>query len=441
MPLDGAEAAKFEVEMMLNDRDEAGCMQGGITFNSDLYDLESMARLAAHTIILLQRALETQDVPLQELSVMGIAEGQLVMQEWNDTMQAYPKASVAHVLVEAVGCAMPRSLAVMHEGAQLTYGQLLVRTGHLAVRLKQRSGVEPDSVVGLCLEKSVEEVVGMVGIMRAGGAYVPLDPSLPGARLAYLVEQCECPAIVSQQKYFKCAVASASQSTVIVIAEDVMTESQDGGRQCAAGCGSGSSLAYVLFTSGSTGKPKGVMLQHNSLVPFMIATTADGGFYDSDTVLHTCSFTFDPSVELVWCTLSCGAKLVLGKPGSLTDMEYLKQLLEENNVSFFDTVPSVLKMYMTVTAQPFPRSLRMIYVGGEALSVELASTMAMQHSRVELWNLYGPTEVTVTSHGFNCALVNGELNFGQHVPIGKAVTNTTGYVLDGDREAAAIGVD
>lgn len=261
----------------------------------------------------------------------------------------------------------------------------------------------------------------MVGIMRSGGAYVPLDPKLPVDRLRYIVEQCGCKGLVSQRKH---AGVGASLGIATCVVEE-LTDAVDGTRFAGVRCDSESS-AYVLFTSGSTGKPKGVIVEHGSLTPFVFAAMHSIALQYDDVLLHTCSFTFDPSVELVWCSMCAGSKLVLGKSGALTDTDYLHKLMVASRVTFFDTVPSVLAAYISVQSNPFPPSLRMVYVGGEALAVGLAVDLVASHGSVELWNLYGPTEVTVTSHAFHCKLDS----FCRRVPIGCPVVNTTGFVLD-----------
>ena len=192
----------------------------------------------------------------------------MVMEEWNETTQPYPVAVTAPALFEAQASRTPDGVALVFEGVEVRYSELLTMTSRLALRLVEGWDVGADSVVGLCVEKSVEEVCGMVGIMRGGGAYVPLDPKLPVDRLCYLVDQCGCGVVVSQGKHVGVSWALGVDACV---AEDALWDEAVGqpnghGMPCC----DPQSLAYVLFTSGTTGKPKGVMVEHSALVTFLL---------------------------------------------------------------------------------------------------------------------------------------------------------------------------
>ena len=265
--------SKFEIELSLGASEGDASLSGIIEFNIDLYDVATIERLSARFSVLVSRAVEAPDMAVWEVSLMDGDEKELVVQMWNETHQPYPESSTAPRLFEAQAACMPDGLALMFEGEELSYGELLRQTSGLAVGLRC-SGASADSVVGLCVEKSIEEVAGMVGIMRAGAAYVPLDPKLPVDRLQYLVTQCECVSVVSQQKFGAVAV---SLGVDVVIAEEALLSGDGGNGIGESGCDS-RALAYVLFTSGSTGKPKGVMVEHGSLTAFLCHQSSDGPY-------------------------------------------------------------------------------------------------------------------------------------------------------------------
>ena len=200
--------AKFELELDLAETEDT--LSGSLGFNSDIYELHSMERMAEHLSIVATAVVSSPHAHLCDVSAMSVDEACVVMEEWNETTQPYPEWATAPVLFEDQASRTPDGVAVVFEGVEVLYGELLLMTGRLASRLIEGWGVGADSVVGLCVEKSLEEVCGMVGIMRGGGAYVPLDPKLPVDRLRYLVEQCECATVVSQGKQIECAGALGS---------------------------------------------------------------------------------------------------------------------------------------------------------------------------------------------------------------------------------------
>ncbi|KAK3284318.1 hypothetical protein CYMTET_8029 [Cymbomonas tetramitiformis] len=204
-------------------------------------------------------------------------------------------------------------------------------------------------------------------------------------------------------------------------------------------------VAYILFTSGSTGKPKGVMVSHSNLVPKLTSHVQTLGLCSTDKVLHSYTFTFDPSVEFIFSTLVAGATLVVSKPGALLDPEYLQHLIVNEHVSVAGLVPSVLLMHLNSSASPASsllNSVQKLPLGGEALTTDLARRVLTQHPQICLWNFYGPTEVTISATHYHVHLVDGKLNCGDgaFVPIGAPEANTLAYVLDPHRQPVPIGV-
>ena len=235
-----------------------GVMECTLDYSKDLFEHGSMERMAKHMVVLMEQVVGSPaEVQVQCMRLMEEAEAAMVLEQWNDTGEECVGDATAPELFEAQAMRTPDAVALVFEGARLTYKEAYVRSGRLACRL-QSLGVCADAVVGLCVEKSMEEVLGMVGIMRAGGAYVPLDPKLPLQRLEYLVEQCGCSVVVVQEKHAEYALQLRGVLHVVV-AEEAMEEGASD--VVKAGLCNGGSLAYVLFTSGSTGKPKGVMVE------------------------------------------------------------------------------------------------------------------------------------------------------------------------------------
>jgi len=359
--------SKFEIQMSVTDCDGmAGRLGGELLFNSDLYHQSTMARIAAAFALMVARMGARPDAKLTEVEAMASHERQVVLEEWNETAQPYPDSATAHSLFEAQAMVAPAAVAVVFEGREVSYAELMATTGGLAGRL-QESGVGAEEVVGLCVEKSVEEVAGMVGIMRAGAAYVPLDPKLPVGRLQYLVEQCGAAWVVAQEASVGIPCGSLVVQGVVV-AEQVL--SREVHRvPVAGGCG-GESVAYVMFTSGSTGKPKGVMVVHESLSSFLQHENTDGPYRPLQCEhnyrrLYVIAITFDVSVGVVWRTLVCGSQLVIGKPDGWLDPHGIVELLARHRVTSLWGVPSPFSLVMDAAEGQLPPSLTDLHLSGE----------------------------------------------------------------------------
>jgi amino acid adenylation domain-containing protein len=437
---ESGEMPKTDIELHMTDSHPSQPMKGNIVFNSDLFDLASIRRIAGHLTNLVDCVMvnDGPDVPLSDISTMTSEEMDVVVDEWNETASPFPQSSTAQILLEDHMATTPRAVAMVFEGTNVTYSELGLYTTRLAAQLQIR-GAGADKVVGLCVSKSLEEVVGMVGIVRSGSAYVPLDPKQPVDRLSYIVEQCEAKAVATLGKHMDIGGCLGVEAITI---DDVLQGDREnlGVRYKKDQLCNGDSLAYVLFTSGSTGKPKGVMVPHGSLVALIESLIATECFTRGDKVAYVLSFVFDPSVKTVWGTLSSGATLLIGNPDVLLDLKSLHEFFHSNGASFVDTVPSVLRVYSSSMADPFPKTLRQMHIGGEALLGELAASIISENKQVSLWNCYGPTEVTVQSSGFKCGWSGSVPNFGHSVPIGKVLRNTTAYVLDSCLVASPVGV-
>ena len=404
-----------------------------VVFNSDLYDFSGMANIAARLVLLLQRMVEAADTSLKELSMMSSEESCSVLVEWNETIQPYPEMQTCPALLQAQALAAPDAVALLFEGKELSYSTMMVCTARLAGMLRQKAA-GADRVVGLCVEKSMEEVLGMVGIMRAGAAYVPLDPKLPVDRLKYLVQQCECVSVASQRQYSEVAEAVAAGAAGVVVAEDVL---YSGAAKKMSHHVSGSSLAYVLFTSGSTGKPKGVMIEHTMLTVYVHHTAMHPRLClaESDVVLHAVEMTFDPSVELVWCALCAGSTLKIAPPNSLIEPEKLRQTFMDVTFTFLAT--SVCALYESSVEVAFPGTLKNIYIGGEAFPISFLQLLLSKYPTTNIWNQYGPTEVTITSHMLHLGPADASK---ARIPLGPVEPNTTGYILDSHLQPVPVGV-
>ncbi|HEY0685970.1 MAG TPA: amino acid adenylation domain-containing protein, partial [Steroidobacter sp.] len=370
------------------------------------------------------------------VSVLPASEQYQLLREWNATHAEYPQEDCLHELFEAQVAKTPNHTAVVYEDEWLTYAELNDRANRLAHYLRG-AGVTPDTLVGLCVERSLEMVVGLLGILKAGGAYVPLDPGYPRERLVYMIEDSGMQWLLTQDALLEQAgQLLAEQARVRVLSLDG-AELQSELQRCSAenprrsADQSSRNLAYVIYTSGSTGQPKGVMIEHQAVVNFLHSMQRDVGIDQSDVLLSVTSLSFDIAALELYLPLTVGARTVLATRESARQPEHLFQLIEHRGITIMQATPSTWRM---LADHGWPRSSRPLKAlcGGEALSDDLAGRL-LRHMPA-LWNLYGPTETTIWS-------TVHYITAQQPEPlIGRPLANTQLYVLDAQRNPVPIGV-
>ncbi len=386
-----------------------------------VFDIDTVERMARHVGIVLERAAAAPAQTLAETSLLTPLERREVLELWNDTSAPHPEACV-HALFEAQVARDPEAIALTFEGRSLSYRALSTRANQLA-RALQKRGVGPDAIVGLCVERSLSMVVGMLGVMKAGGAYLPLDPAYPADRLAFMVEDSGLSVLLTQR-----AVADRlppNRATILHLdAEDAGLHDEDPSAP-EAGVGPGN-LAYVIYTSGSTGRPKGVLVEHRGVGNLAAVQRKHFGATPGSRVLQFASMSFDASLFEVVMALLNGATLCLGKADALMPGPPLSSFLRENAVSIAVLPPTALA-YMD--PGDFP-ALKTLLVAGEACPPELVKRWATGRRFV---NAYGPTETTVMATFAVCKADVGK------PPIGRPLANFEAYVLNEAQQPVPIG--
>ncbi|TRL35819.1 amino acid adenylation domain-containing protein [Methylosinus sporium] len=379
----------------------------------------------------LVEALETApDTAMRSIDVLADAERRRLLVDWNATVAAYPKDRCIHHLFEEQAARTPEAIAVVFESERLTYAELSRRAGRLAHRLCEL-GVGPETIVGVCMERSMEMVVSLLGILEAGGAYLPLDPDYPGERLAYMVEDAR-PLLILTQKHLRARLPDAAP-TLSLDSGRASIEKASGDRLAARAAPR--NLAYVIYTSGSTGWPKGVALEHGGVVNRLEWMQARYGLTPADAVLQKTSFGFDVSVWEFFWPLSVGARLVLAGPADHRDPEALREAIEREGVTTLHFVPSMLQAFLNATDVSAFETVRRVLCSGEALPAGLRDQFHLGWT-AELHNLYGPTEASIDVTAYACARSDAETR----VPIGRPIWNTQIYLLDKELEPAPLGV-
>ena len=358
-------------------------------------------------------------------------ERQQLLVEWNRTEVSYPKDRCLHELFEEQVERTPEAAAVVFEEKQLTYRELDERGNQLA-RYLQGLGVGPDALIGICVERSLEMAVGLLGILKAGGAYVPLDPEYPKERLAFMLKDAGVSVLLTHARLT--ASLPAHQTEIVRLDADWPLIAKEGvGR--ATSSVSSEHLAYMIYTSGSTGRPKGAMIPHRAIVSHMRWMQASFPLDDRDSILQKYPFSFDPSVWEFFAPLIVGGRLVVAKPGGHVDPGYLVKMIRRHRVANLQLVPSQLRMLLDTPEFGDCDTLRRVFVGGDLLTADLVERF-YETMNAQLYNLYGPTEVTIASVFFPVPREYSD----KAVPIGKPVANTRAYILNSCLEPVPIGV-
>jgi amino acid adenylation domain-containing protein len=408
--------------------DAPGGLGLGVEFNVDVFDASTIERMLGHLQALLEGVVADPGQALEALPLLGEAERQQILVEWNATSQPIPEGVALHQLVEQQVDRAPDAVAIVFGLERVTYRRLDAWANAIAQRLRAR-GVGPGVLVGLSVHRSAALVAAMLGILKAGGAYVPLDPAYPKARLAQILEQARTPVILVDEPAARALPEHAAELLLVDEPKEGEGEGEGEGAEAARldGAATPRDLAYVLFTSGSTGTPKGVAIEHRSAVA--LVTWARRIFSDAELagVLFSTSISFDLSVFEVFVTLAAGGKLIV----AVNALE-LPTLPAAPEVTLINTVPSA--MTELVRERSVPALVQTVCLAGEPLPASLAAAIHAEPKIEKLYNLYGPTEDTTYST-FMLARRDGTAP-----TIGRPIDNGTAYILGPTLEPVPIGV-
>jgi len=343
---------------------------------------------------------------------------QKLLENWNNTQADYPNQCI-HQLIESQVKRTPDNIAISFDNNSLTYQELNSRANQLA-RYLQTLGVEPDALVGICVERSLDMVIGLLGILKAGGAYIPLDPSYPQERLAFMLEDSQCKVLLSDSEQL--VRLPEHQAKVVCLDTDTETIAQYSKENPESEVAP-DNLAYIIYTSGSTGKPKGVQISHQALVNFLTSMSQAPGLIQEDVLLAVTTISFDIAGLELYLPMIVGACVVLVTREVASDATRLIKVIEQSGATVMQATPATWRMLLAAGWQGC--STLKILCGGEAMSKELADQLLARSSSV--WNMYGPTETTVWS-------AVHRVEFGNTcVPIGRPIANTKIYLVDPER--------
>jgi amino acid adenylation domain-containing protein len=428
--------AKFDLTLSLREVGET--IGGGVEFARALFEADTIHRYLGYYRTLLEALVGAEaNAPVGLLAWLTEAERQQVLLKWNQTAAEYPVGRCMHELFEAQVKRAPEATAAVFGEAMISYGELNRRANCLAHDLI-RIGVGPDARVAICVERSLEMLIGLLGVLKAGGAYVPLDPAYPVERLEYMLHDSAPVALLTQGASARRLLGLTDEIVVVDVSDSAAVWKESfATNPNPAGIGlTPAHLAYVIYTSGSTGMPKGISIEHRSLVNHTHWQCAAFGFCSDDVVFQRTSISFDASVWELWTPLAIGARLVLLPSECEKDPVAITEIVAERNVTLAQFVPSLLQAVIDTAPKRDGFQCRYLFCGGEALSAELAREAALFTSEAVI-NLYGPAEATIDS---TAGKWNASSSANGAVSIGGPIANASVYVLDKYLEPVPVGI-
>jgi len=394
-------------------------------FNLGAFEHAEIELLKARFECLLHDTFRRPNIPISELQIMPDAEYHKILFEFNETTTDYPRDKTIVDLFEEQVAKTPDAIAVVFENQQLTYQELNRRSNQLAHYL-HNIGVKPEVLVGICVERSLEMNIGILGILKAGGAYVPLEPTYPKERLAFIMEDAQASILVTQTSLVSDLPQQKTQLLCLDTEWEIISQSDSKNPVSQV---KQENLAYVIYTSGSTGKPKGVAIEHHSAVVLLIWAKEVFTSEEIAGVLASTSICFDLSVFELFVPISWGGKVIL-----VENALHLPTLSADLGVTLVNTVPSA--MGELVRTKNIPASVRVVNLAGEVLQSKLVQQIYQQETIEKVFNLYGPSEDTTYS---TWALIQKESK--EPPSIGCPIANTQVYVLDTHFQPVPIGVN
>ena len=402
--------AQFEITLVVEEA--GGNIYGCWQYNRNLFEEETINRLNEFYEQLLKEIVSQPDKNISKLNILSKKEKKQLLVDWNATTADYPIDACLHQLITEQATKCPQATALVSGDNSLTYEELERKSNGLAMVLHEK-GVGPDSPVGLYHDRSLNMVVGLLGILKAGGCYVPLDPDFPPYRLELMLENAQPSVVVTQSELADTLPAGNWESVCIEEIDEAESAPQVDGL-------TPESLAYIIYTSGSTGKPKGVEIPHRALVNFLSSMQSEPGIKQEDKLLAVTTLSFDISGLEIYLPLISGAQIILASRMEAMDGRRLADLIESSNPTVMQATPAAWKMLLD-SGWMGKESLKVL-CGGEALQPELADQLCMHCG--EVWNLYGPTETTIWS---TVAKVEKRSDV---IMIGHPIANTKIYILD-----------
>ncbi len=438
----GLEVAKFDLTLSVTEKNN----RIGCRFNYDkaLFSNVTISQMSGHFTSLLQDVVTRKTDNIASLTMLTSIEREQLLYGWNQTNSDYPKSkNITELFAEQVK-RNPNNIAVVYQNKSLTYAELDKQANQMANYLRTsyqdrvKVAIQPDTFIALCMERSIDLIISILAILKVGAAYVPLDLNYPEARLAHMLNDTKAELLITNEKTFNVLALLHELKNEIIIIEQVMPDILACPESAPPNIAKPSSLAYISYTSGSTGLPKGVMIEHESV----IALAKEEHLIDmqeGDVYAFAANISSDVAAFELWIGFLNGATMVCIDKQDLLHPERFKNIITQHNMTHIVMTTALFHEYVLFDSTIFS-SLKYIMFGGEAVNTAIVDKLLQipENNKVQVLNLYGPSENTTLSTGFN---ISRDKHEGlSHYPIGKPSSNTTAYILDRDKSPVPIGI-
>ncbi|HEY4284243.1 MAG TPA: amino acid adenylation domain-containing protein [Chthoniobacterales bacterium] len=407
-------SAHFDLELFMATEGESWL--GFFGYNTDLFTAETIERMTGHYLALLESMLAYPDRPISKATMLTAAERQQVLVDWNRTGSDYSRNGCIHRLFEQQVEQTPETVAVVCNEQQFTYAELNARANRLADYLR-KLGVKTETLVGVCVDRSADMIVALLGVLKAGGAYVPIDPAYPKARVAFILEDADVTVLVTQRRW----LSLLPEATIVTL--DDLPWSNIGNVPDDV---EPHNLAYIIYTSGSTGQPKGVAIEHRNALALIDWAARTFTTEELSGVLGATSICFDLSIFELFVPLACGGTVILAE-----NILQLPDLSARNRIRLINTVPSGIREL--IRSGKIPPSVITVNLAGEPLDSSLVQELYAIVSIQKVYDLYGPSEDTTYT---TCALRGPD----GRATIGRPIPNKQTYILDEKQHPVPVGV-
>ncbi|MGA9377216.1 MAG: amino acid adenylation domain-containing protein, partial [Phormidium sp.] len=396
-------------------------------YNTDLFNSSTIERMTGHLVTLLTAIVDNPEQKIAELPLLTAEETEQLLNKWNQTQTNYPKNKCVHQIFEEQVESNPEAIAVVWSEQKLTYRELNNRANQLAEYLKTL-GVETEEIIGICVERSLEMVIGILGIIKAGAAYLPLDPENPSERLNLMLQDAKVKTVLTKQQWLEKLHDSPTRKVSLDRDWEEIAQKNPENQKTKI---TANNLAYIIYTSGTTGQPKGVLISHRGLLNLVFWHQSEFQINPSDKATQIAGIAFDAAGWEIWPYLSTGASIYLVKPEIVNSPTELRDWLQsqEITISFIPT-PLAEKLLSLEWGEV---KLRKMLIGGDQLHNYPPETIPF-----ELINNYGPSENTVVATSGK-VIKNPETE-NSPPAIGRPIANTEIYILDAHQQPVPIGV-
>ena len=422
----GNEISKFDLTLSATESEEEVYCK--LDYSTQLFKKETIEEIIKNLNQILKVISANIEVKLSEICILTEEEKRKIMNEFNNTDKDYPNEKTIPELFEEQTLITPDSVAVVFEDEAISYFELNKKSDQLAAYL-QKNGVNSNCIIGIMAERSIEMIIGLLGIMKAGGAYLPIDPEYPEDRIQYMLEDSNSKLLLTQ-KHLMDKHKIKENINILYLEDNVIYEENSNSIKELS---NSKDIAYIIYTSGSTGLPKGVKVEHRNIINTIWWRKKYYSFGSEDAVLQIPSFSFDSSVEDIFTPLISGSRLVMIKQSKRLDIQYLSNVIVKNKISHMLLVPSLYKVLLKEMGEGL-KTLKAITLAGESFTEKMVEEHFDKYDGIRLFNEYGPTENSVCSTAYEFTKENIKIS------IGKPIDNVKCYILGEEGNIQPIGV-